>query len=207
MEISAGADSTRAGRSSKRRRDKREKSGGNRFGPLLFPLVSVISFRRRENNFLLVTVSFCLKMGFNSVDGWEQGGNQKENRCRISTSIYMQQISVWASSTIDLFLFLRNKTHLFLCSILAPSWYLVLLFLFLPLVYFPLQSPLVTYFYCLHVITASWFMKCWKICSVTKVTNMWITFSEITWLFPFLTITFCQDDALFDLPLVVVWWF
>lgn len=83
VESSAGADSARAGGSSKRRRHEREKWGENRFRPLLFPLVSVISFRRRGNNFLFLSVSFHLKMAFNAVGRWEQRGNQKESRYRI----------------------------------------------------------------------------------------------------------------------------
>lgn len=89
VDISAGADSTRAGGSSKRRRDERETRGGNRYGPLLFPLISVILLRRCGNNFLLLSVSTCLKMGLNSVDGWEQQGNQKDIRGRNSAPIYL----------------------------------------------------------------------------------------------------------------------
>lgn len=98
-EISAGADSARAGGSSKRRRrHEREKWGGNGFGPFLFPLVSVISFQRRGSNFLLLSVSFCLKMGFHLVGRWEKARESKRTRDRISAPIYLHQISVWAIS-------------------------------------------------------------------------------------------------------------
>lgn len=150
VDISAGADSTRAGGSSKRRRDEKETRGGNRFGPLLFPLVSVISLRRCGNNFLLLSVVFCLKMGLNSADE-NSKGIKKTSEAETLHPFTCHQI--WASSSVDCFLFLLNQ--LFLCSILSPSLCHLFPFLSLHLVLFPLQSSFTLYFYCLHVIAAS----------------------------------------------------
>lgn len=72
--------------------------------PSVPPHLSHLVPETREQ--LLVFISFlCLKMGFNSVDRWEQGGNQKENRDRISAPIYLHQISMWASSSIPFYFY------------------------------------------------------------------------------------------------------
>lgn len=151
VDISVGADSIRAGGSSKRRRDEREKWGGNRLGPLLFPVVSVISIRRCGNNFLLLSVSFC----------WVWIRWKDENSERIKKKPETEPLhpftchQISAGSSVDCFLFLLNQ--LFFCSILSPLFMpsFPLVMYWKNLVHFPLLSPLAPYFYCLHVITAS----------------------------------------------------